>query len=121
SHRCLILFGSLLVALLPIVLAWGYGEMWEGGEPLPNPRVYRALLPLSWLIAGIAVCGNTWVEAHLFWPGSAPLDPPTSKGKIPKPVWRSFVLYIIWSLLLYLSVDFFLDGALNDTNRIPTY
>ena len=33
AHRALVLFGSLLVALLPITLAWGYGEMWEGSEP----------------------------------------------------------------------------------------
>ena len=122
SRQWLILFGTLLVALLPIVLAWGYGEMWEGGEPLPNPWLYRALLPLSWLIAGIAVCGNTWVEDYLFRPqDSAPLDASTGKGKIRKAVWRSFVLYIVLSFLLYWWLDFALEGALNDTNRIPTY
>jgi hypothetical protein len=121
-HRWLILFGSILVALLPIVLAWGYGEMWEGGEPLPNPWLYRALLPLSWLIAAIAVCGNTWVEDHLFRPeDSAPKDAASGKEKIHKAVWRSLILYILLSFLLYWGLDFTLDGALNDTNRIPTY
>ena len=66
SHRSLILFGSVLVAFLPITLAWGYGEMWEGGEPLPDPWPYRAFVPLIWLIAGIAVCANAWVEHYLF-------------------------------------------------------
>ena len=67
SHRALVLLGSILVALLPITLAWGYGEMWEGGEPLPDPWRYRTFLPLIWLTAGGAVCGNTWIEDHLFW------------------------------------------------------
>jgi hypothetical protein len=137
SHRSLILFGSILVALLPITLAWGYGEMWEGGEPLPNPWPYRAFVPLIWLIAGIAVCANTWVEQYLFDrddPDPSRATPRqrlnlrarvsrvlTTKRKIPASVGRSLLLYTIVSLILYWLLDFFLDGALNDTNRIPTY
>jgi hypothetical protein len=122
SHRALVLFGSILVALLPIALAWGYGEMWEGGEPLPNPWIYRAFLPLIWLIAGVAVCGNTWIEDYLFTRRSvpSPLDK-LPQRKVPPDVWRSLLWFTGISLMLYWCLEFFLDFALNDANRIPTY
>jgi hypothetical protein len=137
SHRSLILFGSILVALLPITLAWGYGEMWEGGEPLPDPWLYRAFLPLVWLIAGIAVCANAWVEQDLFERNDPPASRSnlwqslilgirafaawTKKGKVPAAVRRSLLTYTGVSLVLYWLLDFSLDRALNDTNRVPTY
>jgi hypothetical protein len=137
SHRALILFGSILVALLPIALAWGYGEMWQGGEPLPNPWIYRAFLPLIWFIVGFAVCANAWVEDNLFKRGDHAPSRATAWKKInifarrfkawtrtrrvPPEVWRSFIIYTGLSLILYWCLDFFLDGALNDANRIPTY
>jgi hypothetical protein len=137
EHRALVLFGSLLVALLPITLAWGYGEMWEGGEPLPNPWPYRVFLSLTWLIAGIGVCANTWVEDYLFERN----DPMpfketkrkrisrviraflgwTRECKVPAEVWRSLRHFLGLTLLLYWCVAFWFDGALNDANRIPTY
>jgi hypothetical protein len=137
AHRALVLFGSILVALLPITLAWGYGEMWKGGEPLPNPWPYRVFLSLTWLIAGIGVCANTWVEEYLF----ERHDPTpvkettrerinkvvrdfldwTKEGEIPAEVWRSLRHFLGFTLLLYWCVDFCFDGALNDANRIPTY
>ena len=45
----------------------------------------------------------------------------TRRRRVPAAVWRSFFLYTGLSLILYWCLDFFLDGALNDTNRIPTY
>jgi hypothetical protein len=138
AHRALVLFGSILVALLPITLAWGYGEMWEGGEPLPNPWAYRALLALTWSIAGAAVCANTWVEDYLFWQNDQPphvkqslwqqitamargLWAWTSLRSGPREVWRSLVSFVLISMILYWCLDFSLDRALNDANRIPTY
>jgi hypothetical protein len=115
THQALILFGSILVALLPIILAWGYGEMWQGGEPLPDPWIYRAFLPLMWLIAAIAVCGNTWIEDYLFSRRGGP------EREVPGAVWRSLLLFTLLSLMLYWCLDFSLDGSLNDANRIPTY
>ncbi len=115
SHRALVLLGSILVALLPITLAWGYGEMWEGGEPLPNPWRYRLFLPLIWLTAGVAVCANTWIEDHLFWRLGL------RERKVPPAVWRSFLWFTGISLMLYWCLEFSLDFALNDYNRIPTY
>ncbi len=122
SHRALVLMGSLLVALLPITLAWGYGEMWRGGEPLPKPWPYRAFLPLMWLIAGIAVCANTWIEDCLFQrSGQSPVPRKAPERKILAAVWRSFLFFTGFSLLLYWCLEFFLDSALTDVNRIPTY
>ncbi len=116
SHRALVLLGSILVALLPITLAWGYGEMWEGGEPLPDPWRYRTFLPLIWLTAAGAVAGNAWIEDHLFW------RPDVQESVVPPaPVRRSLLWFTGISLLLYWCLDFFLDFALNDSNRIPTY
>jgi len=60
SHSALVLFGSVVVALIPILLAWGYGAMSLSGEPVPHAWWYRALLPLSWLLAGSAV----WLNAR---------------------------------------------------------
>jgi hypothetical protein len=99
--------------------------MWEGGEPLPNPWLYRAFLPVVWLIAGIAVCANAWVEQNLFERN----DPPairsnlwqslilarrafaawTKKRKIPPAVWRSLLTYMGVSLVLYWLLDLSLD------------
>jgi hypothetical protein len=137
SHRSLIFFGSILVALLPIILAWGYGEMWEGGEPLPNPWLYRAFLPLIWLVGAFAVCANAGVEQYVFerndpTPSRASLwqrfslhtrgsRNSATKTSISASIGRSFLLYTGTSLLLYWLLNFFLDGALNDANRIPTY
>jgi hypothetical protein len=118
SHRALVLLGSLLVALLPITLAWGYGEMWEGGEPLPNPWAYRLFLPIMWLAACGAVCANTWIEDYLFQKGG---DAPVSGKKPPAAVWRSFLLFAGISFALYWCLEFFLDTALTEVNRIPTY
>jgi hypothetical protein len=137
AHRALLVFGSVLVALLPITLAWGYGEMWEGGEPLPHPWPYRALLSLTWLMAGLAVCANTWVEDSLFAREDPEPTQPTRKErvkiltqglrawarerKVPPAVWRSLFFFTLFSLFFYWCLDFSLDRALNDTNRIPTY
>jgi hypothetical protein len=137
AHRALIFIASILIALVPITLAWGYGEMWENGEPLLHPWLYRAYLPFIWLIAFIAVCGNSWVENHL--PKLEPNDdlvpqpkPESSKEvadgfigwmqkKVPSEVLWSFLYFIVLSLILYFCIDLLLDRALNDTNRIPTY
>jgi hypothetical protein len=137
AHRALILLASILVALVPITLAWGYGEMWENGEPLLHPWPYRVYLPLIWGIACVAVCGNSWVENHL--PTLEPDDdlypqpkPKSSKSvpdgfigwiqkKVPSEVLWSFLYFVGLSLILYFCVDLLLDRALNDTNRIPTY
>jgi hypothetical protein len=117
SHRALVLLGSLLVALLPITLAWGYGEMWEGGEPLPNPWPYRVFLPIMWLAACGALCANTWIEDYLFQRGGgAP-----AAGRPSAAVWRSFLLFTGLSFALYWYLDFSLDCALTEINRIPTY
>ncbi len=140
SHRALVLFGSILVAMFPIALAWGYGEMWKDGEPVTNPWVYRAFLPLIWFITCLGVCTNTWVEEFLAQRGDidpiGPPDPKASnagkllvqgfvsaarKSKIPAVVWRSFLNFTLLSLLAYWCLDFSLDGALNTTNRFPTY
>jgi hypothetical protein len=58
SHPTLILFGSAVVAAIPILLAWGYGAMSLGGEPVPHAWWYRLLLPISWLSAYLAVSLN---------------------------------------------------------------
>ncbi len=135
AHRALILLASILIALVPITLAWGYGEMWENGEPLLHPWPYRAYLPFIWFIACIAVCGNSWVENHL--PTIEPdeeVEPPhalqSGEGvpdgamnwrRVPPEVFWSFGYFVVLSLILYFSIDLLLDRALNDTNRIPTY
>jgi hypothetical protein len=145
THRALIMFGSILVALLPITLAWGYGEMWPGGEPLPNPRLYRFLLSIIWFIAALAVCMNAWVEEYLFEQNDeAPARPacsdtrPRLRERItrraqgclvwiceleipPACTWWTLVWFLVLTVFLYWCVDFSLDGALNDANRIPTY
>ena len=138
AHRALVLFGTILVALLPITLAWGYGEMWKGGEPLPNPWPYRAFLSLTWLIACIAVCANTWVEEYLFQRNDLPLPVNettwerigkvargfmgwTRERKVPAEVWWSLGYFLVLTLIFYWCVDFSFDWTLNDANRIPTY
>ncbi len=137
AHRALVLFGSILVALLPITLAWGCGEMWEGGEPLPNHWAYRAFLVLTWSIAGIAVCANTWVEKYLFEQNDLPpveqncWQQITAMARgfrawaghrtVPGEVRRSLLSFVLISIILYWCLDFALDRALNDANRIPTY
>jgi hypothetical protein len=92
--------------------------MWEGGEPLPNPWAYRVFLPILWLAACGAVCANTWIEDYLFQKGG---DAPVSGRKPPAAVWRSFLLFTGLSFALYWCLDFFLDTALTEANRIPTY
>jgi hypothetical protein len=137
AHRALLLFGSILVALLPIMLAWGCGEMWEGGGPLPNPWAYRAFLALTWSVAGIAVCANTWVENYLFTQNDQPpvkqsiwlqstamtrgLRTWARRRTVPREVRRSLLSFVLISIILCWCVDFALDRALNDANRIPTY
>jgi hypothetical protein len=137
AHRALVLFGSILVALLPITLAWGCGEMWKDGEPLPNHWAYHTLLALTWSVAGIAVCANTWIEDFLF---SQNDRPPVEQGlgqqitamaqglrtwarkmTVPEEVWRSLFSFVLISMILYWCLDLALDRALNDANRIPTY
>ena len=118
SHRALVLLGSLLVALLPITLAWGYGEMWEGGEPLPNAWPYRVFLPLMWLTACSALCANTWIEDYLFQKGGAA---PVPGRKPSAAAGRSFLLFTVLSFALYWCLELFLDTALTEVNRIPTY
>ncbi len=131
SHLALILCGSVLVALLPITLAWAYGEMSETGEPLPHPWPYRAVLPLIWAIAGFALCANVWIETYFRKMGdtvrseapflqrlkySAKIAP-----QVPRVIWRPLALYAGISFALYYLLDLSLDGALNEGNRIPTY
>jgi hypothetical protein len=136
EHRVLILFASILVALVPIILAWGYGEMWEGGEPLLHPLPYRLYLPFVWLIACSAVCGNSLLENYLpkldhdedaVSPAKADSSKIVPGGfkdwikeKVPEVFWL-FLSFIGLSLVLYYALDLFIDRALNDANRIPTY
>jgi hypothetical protein len=137
SHCALVLLGSILVMLAPTVLAWGYGAMWEGGEPLQHPWPYRVFLPLIWLIACVGVCGNAWVEEYLRDRNDIVSGPLrllqkvrvwaqhirawARKPSFPVSVWLSLLIFTLISLLLYWLLDFLLDGVLNETNRIPTY
>ena len=57
-------------------------------------------------------------EAHHGCPSFQGLE---RERKVPAAVWRSFLYFTGLSLMLYWFLDLSLDGALNDTNRIPTY
>jgi hypothetical protein len=58
SHPTLILFGSTVVAAIPILLAWGCGAMSLEGEPVAYAWGYRFLLGLTWVAAYLAVALN---------------------------------------------------------------
>lgn len=131
-YRILLFSGSILVALLPIALAWGYGEMWSGGEPLPHDLPYRVFLVFTWSLACVAICANSCVEEYLF--ARKDRDPISStrwerkrklvwirKGQGPAAVGLSMLCFLGLTLALYWLIDFSLDRALNDANRIPTY
>jgi hypothetical protein len=141
THPSLLLFGSVLIALIPIVLGWGYGEMSMSGEPLPDPWPYRLFLPLIWMLAGSALCANVWIEHYLEVRGDKNNSRPkpmtiTQKvrvwidwikawsRRIPeifRVIWRTLTVYLVITFILYFLIDFMLEGALRDDNRIPTY
>lgn len=137
NYDALMLLGTVLIVLVPILLAWGYGAMWVGGEPLSHPWAYRAFLPLVWMIAGFGLCANIWLGQFLVNPQVAIpnnarlwkrfelqlslLRDSFKHAAHTWRVWQTFLLYCMLSVLLYWFVDFFLDTILNDANRIPTY
>ncbi len=139
SHSALIVFGSSIVAFIPILLAWGYGAMSAKGEPVPFAWWYRVTLPLSWLLAGSAVwfnvrdrlihapkkrVPNRWilrsarVLRHL---RACFRNPRLFFSKNLRTQWVSPAIYLAITILTFLVVDFFLEQSLNDANRIPTY
>ena len=85
-------------------------------------------LSLTWLIAGIGVCANTWVEDYLFERNDPrPVKETTRERiskvvrgfldwtrerKVPAEVRRSLAYFFAWTLLLYWCVAFWFDGAL---------
>jgi hypothetical protein len=139
SHPVLVLFGSFMIAVVPILLAWGYGSMSEGGEPLPHPWLYRIYLPVVWLLAGLAVLANDVVETYLgprrdAWAAAWMQLRASGARRVgllaalrrfltqlrPWP-WRWSAGYLLLTLFFYSFVDFWLENALNSANRIPTY
>ncbi len=130
AHPALILFGSFVLAVIPMTLAWGLGEMSSPGAPLPNPLPYRLLLPSIWLIAGFAVTANVWVEHRLrdipaALPGPAIVKLETSPHSRPVDAWLRIwwppIAYVVASALFYLFLDLMLEKSLTPFNRIPTY
>jgi hypothetical protein len=128
SHLCLVLFGSVVVALVPVLLAWGYGAMSPDGEPVPHAWWYRAFLPVSWLMAGLAVSANSWIEERLA-PRANFCGKPALPTRYPKLArlkeelrpWFPSMLYVAATYLLYSLIDFSLDETLSSAYRIPTY
>jgi hypothetical protein len=136
SHSVLILFGTLVVAFIPILLTWGYGVMSLNGEPVPYALWYRALLPLSWLMAALAVWLNAWDAKRQTTSSAAQATPSAHKNFMATfptiresflfkkdfwSLWRATIPFLISSVILFLLVDFFLEQSLDESNRIPTY
>jgi hypothetical protein len=132
THSILILFGSIVVAFFPILLAWGYGAMSPEGEPVPYACWYRVLLPLIWLCAALAVGLN----ARDFFaytpkdPGGAQAQTPPTSSPIREyfmfkrdfwGLWGTTVLFLPITVLVFWVVDLSLDQSLSFANRIPTY
>jgi hypothetical protein len=132
THPTLIVIGGLTIAAIPILLVWGYGAMSPDGEPLPHPSVYRALLPIIWLIIGIAVLGNTSKEFNI--------APPPQGGRTFVPLiwwsrwtrhpwiqqwwplrWRPFLIYAFGTMAFFFMIAGLLEKDLNGANRFPTY
>ena len=128
SHLALIVFGSVIVAFVPILLGWGFGAMSAAGEPVPHGWAYRVFLPAVWILVAAAICSNAWVES--------PRYPRTSRLRIWRPSLRRLrrrgaqicfvsrrplAYYAAASALLYCIVDFSLNETLSDANRVPTF
>lgn len=119
SHLVLMLLGSVIVGLLPILFAWGYGAMSPFGEPLAHAWWYRTFLPVTWLMAGLALALNVQVESVYGTPF------PVKPWKFGPP-WLPLLagvlaVYVGLTYVIYGIVDFALDETLFPANRIPTY
>jgi hypothetical protein len=69
SHLALILGGCVLMVIVAMVLAWGYGWMSDDPAPIQHARLY-ALFPVAvWTIGAFALAANAWVEYQLNFPG----------------------------------------------------
>jgi len=139
SHVALINFGSIVVASVPILLAWGYGAMSMSGEPIPHAWFYRVFGPLIWVVAGAAICANSWVESRYYLrKGKLPAEPEGLKAWLARlsrgllhlaRLWRKavavilrpFAYYVGFTMAMYIAMAFFLNKDLDDYNRIPTY
>jgi hypothetical protein len=146
SHTALIVVGGVVLALIPTLLAWGYGEMSSSGEPLPHAWWYRIFLPAVWVLAGCSVGSNAWVESKDFPRKVVSPERPPRPGErlaaifggfeklirgepeawrsLLKPVraaWRPVLAYWIATTVLYLLIDVVLEGQFGEFNRIPAY
>jgi len=131
EHCFLVIFGSSVISMMPVLLAWGYGAMSLQGEPVPHAWWYRAFLPFTWILAGAAVGANTWVESgkrlhsgrredreHL---GRRVMRKIRSIRFVARVVWRPVASYAVITCLFYCVVDIFLNESLSDSNRLPTF
>jgi hypothetical protein len=116
SHIALVVFGSVMVCFFAILLGWGYGAMSLTGEPVCGASWYRVFLPATWLICGLAVYANAWVE-------SAEGRKESAEGRkwgLKDTGWP-LLSYFGGTIFLFLLIKYFLDAGLTPDNRIPTY
>ncbi len=126
SHVALMVLGSVFVAMIPVVLAWGYGAMSASGEPLPRNWAwwYRIFPPLIWLMAGAALGINVGVQTKR---DPRPANVAIGGTRIRvwlannREIWGPLVWYLGATFAFYCLIDIFLNATLNDANRIPTY
>ncbi len=145
QHTALVVFGSGIVTLSAILLAWGYGAMSLIGEPVAHAWQYRAFLPLVWILSGGAVCANTWIGSpdypllrgvvwmrlRTIWSlngqpltfklASSLIAVRTRVTRVRKVSLPPLLYYLGMTFILILLVAFSLEAGLTPANRFPTY
>ena len=129
TQQALVIFGCVLVSMAATIVAWGYGEMSEAGEPL-LPRhswAYRLFLVLIWSISAFALCANVLIEER-YWKNATSDSSRNAATKDRKWLYEQFaiirkplLIYVVMTSVFYWFIDISLDCSLNEANRIPTY
>jgi hypothetical protein len=129
SHLALIVLGSVVISLVPILLGWSYGETSQTGGPILHPLFYMGSLAFIVLIASGAVCANAWFErggtdraGSIFRAGNQNLHKWRNGCKLLLATTRGpLFCYAVSTYFFYYLLNSCLNENLTDANRIPTY
>jgi hypothetical protein len=117
SHPALILFGSVALASIPTLVAWGLGAMSQHDETVPQPWTYWCLLAAIWGLTAAAVWMSSWNEQRL-----ALKEYPGMKGPLAAwHPWLRLLIFLTAASAFYLLVDRSLEGALDAADRVPAF
>jgi hypothetical protein len=71
SHIAILVASSVLVVVIAILVAWGYGWMDGFNAPIRSPRIYFTFPFVVWGIVAFGLVFNAWLEVHLNRPNAA--------------------------------------------------